>query len=119
MLVIKYLFSSISFSSSSTDNSIILVLSNFAIYLLDSMTKIQLIINLLKFIIPTLFIPILTALLTMYIEKKPIKPMLKWTLFYPLFMGSWLLINLKCLFKQDTTWDKIDHVRSVKIKEIV
>ena len=99
--------------------SIILVLSNFAIYLLDSMTKIQLIINLLKFIIPTLFIPILTALLTMYIEKKPIKPMLKWTLFYPLFMGSWLLINLKCLFKQDTTWDKIDHVRSVKIKEIV
>ena len=99
--------------------SIILVLSNFAIYLLDSMTKIQLIINLLKFIIPTLFIPILTALLTMYIEKKPIKPMLKWTLFYPIFMGSWLLINLKCLFKQDTTWDKIDHVRSVKIKEIV
>ena len=99
--------------------SIILVLSNFAIYLLDSMTKIQLIINLLKFVIPTLFIPILTALLTMYIEKKPIKPMLKWTLFYPLFMGSWLLINLKCLFKQDTTWDKIDHVRSVKIKEIV
>ena len=99
--------------------SIILVLSNFAIYLLDSMTKIQLIINLLKFVIPTLFIPIFTALLTMYIEKKPIKPMLKWTLFYPLFMGSWLLINLKCLFKQDTTWDKIDHVRSVKIKEIV
>ena len=99
--------------------SIILVLSNFAIYLLDSMTKIQLIINLLKFVIPTLVIPIFTALLTMYIEKKPIKPMLKWTLFYPLFMGSWLLINLKCLFKQDTTWDKIDHVRSVKIKEIV
>lgn len=99
--------------------SMILVLSNFAIYLLDSMTKIQLIINLLKFVIPTLFFPILTALFTMYIEKKPIKPMLKWAMFYPLFMGSWLLINFKCLFKQDTTWDKIDHVRSVKIKEIV
>ena len=99
--------------------SMILVLSNFAIYLLDSMTKIQLIINLLKFVIPTLFFPILTALFTMYIEKKPIKPMLKWAMFYPLFMGSWLLINFKCLFKLDTTWDKIDHVRSVKIKEIV
>ena len=54
----------------------------------------------------------------MYLEKKPIKPMLKWAIYYPLFMGSWLLINLKCLFKQDTRWEKIDHVRSVKIKEI-
>ena len=99
--------------------SIVLVLSNFAIYLLDSMSTAELIINLLKFVIPTFIFPIFTAILTMYLEKKPIKPMLKWTLFYPLFMGSWLLINLKCLFKQDTTWEKIDHVRSVKIKEIV
>ncbi len=98
--------------------SILLVLSNFAIYLFDTMTTEQLIFNLIKFIVPTLFLPILSALFTMYIEKKPIKPMLKWALYYPLFLGSWLLINLKCLFKQDTTWEKIDHVRSVKIKEI-
>ena len=63
-------------------------------------------------------LPILTALLTMYIEKKPIKPMLKWAIYYPLFMGSWILINIKCLFKQDIAWEKIDHVRSVDIKEI-
>ena len=99
--------------------SMVLVLSNFAIYLLDSMSTAELIINLLKFVVPTFLFPIFTALLTMYLEKKPIKPMLKWTLYYPLFMGSWLLINFKCLFKQDTTWEKIDHVRSVKIKEIV
>ncbi len=98
--------------------SIILVLSNVAIYLLDSMTTEQLIINVVKFIVPTLFIPIISALFTMYLEKKPIKPMLKWTLYYPLFLGSWLLINLQCLFKQDIKWEKIDHVRSVKIKEI-
>ena len=98
--------------------SILLVLSNFAIYLFDTMTTEQLIFNLIKFIVPTLFLPILSALFTMYIEKKPIKPMLKWALYYPLFLGSWLLINLKCLFKQDITWEKIDHVRSVKIKEI-
>lgn len=99
--------------------SMLLVFSNFAIYLLDSMSTTELILNIAKFIIPTFFLPIFTALFTMYLDKKPIKPMLKWALYYPLFMGSWLLINFKCLFKQDTSWEKIDHVRSVKIKEIV
>ena len=99
--------------------SMLLVFSNFAIYLLDSMSTTELILNIAKFIIPTFFLPILTALFTMYLDKKPIKPMLKWALYYPLFMGSWLLINFKCLFKQDTSWEKIEHVRSVKIKEIV
>ena len=99
--------------------SMLLVFSNFAIYLLDSMSTTELILNIAKFIIPTFFLPILTALFTMYLDKKPIKPMLKWALYYPLFMGSWLLINFKCLFKQDTSWEKIDHIRSVKIKEIV
>ncbi len=99
--------------------SMLLVFSNFAIYLLDSMSTTELILNIAKFIIPTFFLPILTALFTMYLDKKPIKPMLKWALYYPLFIGSWLLINFKCLFKQDTSWEKIDHVRSVKIKEIV
>ena len=99
--------------------SMLLVFSNFAIYLLDSMSTTELILNIAKFIIPTFFLPILIALFTMYLDKKPIKPMLKWALYYPLFMGSWLLINFKCLFKQDTSWEKIDHVRSVKIKEIV
>ena len=98
--------------------SMILVFSNVAIYLLDSMTTFELIMNILRFVVPTFFLPILTAIITMYLDKKPIKPMLKWALYYPLFMGSWLLINFKCLFKQDTSWEKIDHVRSVKIKEI-
>ena len=35
-----------------------------------------------------------------------------------IFLGSWLLINFKCLFKRDTTWDKIEHVRSIKINEV-
>ena len=98
--------------------SMVLLLSNFVIYALDTMTGAQLLINIVRYIVPTFFIPILSALFTMYLDKKPIKPMLKWALYYPLFMGSWLLINFKCLFKQDTTWEKIDHVRSVDIKEI-
>ena len=33
-------------------------------------------------------------------------------------MGSWLLINFKCLFKRDLTWEKINHVRNIKIGEV-
>ncbi len=98
--------------------SIALVLSNIVIYLLDSMTMAQLILNVMRFAIPTFALPIITSLFTMYLENKPIKPMLKYVLLYPLFMGSWLIINFKCLFKQNIAWEKIDHVRSVKIKEI-
>ena len=99
--------------------SIALVLSNFVIYLAHAMTGVDLLINIAKYIIPTFFLPIVTALITMYLEKKPIKPMLKWLIYYPLFIGSWLAINFKCLFKRNTEWEKIDHVRDIKIKEVV
>ena len=63
-------------------------------------------------------LPIFTALLIMILDKKPIRPMIKGLLCYPLFLGSWLLINFKCLFKRDTSWDKIEHVRNIKIKDV-
>ena len=78
----------------------------------------ELILNILRYVIPTFFLPIVVALFTLYLEKKPIKPMLKWCLYYPLFIGSWLVINFKCLFKRDTKWEKIEHVRDIKIKEV-
>ena len=54
----------------------------------------------------------------MYLDGKPIKPMIKGLLCYPVFMGTWVLINIKCLFKRETSWEKIDHVRSIKIAEV-
>ena len=98
--------------------SIVLLLSNFIIYAADAMTTLELLSNIVRYIVPTFFMPIATAIFTMYLEKKPIKPMAKWLIYYPLFLGSWLLINFKCLFKRNTTWEKIDHVRDIKIKEI-
>ena len=98
--------------------SILLLLSNFVFYLADAMTTQELLINIVKYVVPTFFLPIATAVFTMYLEKKPIKPMAKWLIYYPLFLGSWLAINFKCLFKRNTTWEKIDHVRDIKIKEI-
>ena len=53
------------------------------------------------------------------LEKRPIKPMIKGLICYPIFMGSWIVINIKALIKPNTTWEKIEHVGSVKVKELV
>lgn len=92
---------------------------NFGIYLANGMTLGELFENYGKYLFSTFIMPILMAVLIMALEKKPIRPMIKGLLMYPLFMGSWLLINIKCIIKPDTKWEKINHVRSVKINEVV
>lgn len=98
--------------------TIILLLANFLIYAGEGMTTIELIDNIVRYVVPTFFLPILTAVIVMALDRRPIKPMIKGLLCYPFFLGSWLLINFKCLFKRETTWEKINHVRSIKISEV-
>ncbi len=98
--------------------TLVLLLLNFVIYFANGMTMAELVINCLRYLIPTFLLPILTAILIMILDKKPIKPMIKGLIFYPLFLGSWLLINFKCLFKRNTKWEKIEHVRDIKINEV-
>ncbi len=99
--------------------TILLLLSNFALYAVDGMTQIELFKNLLMYLVPTFVLPSLTAALVMYIDGKPLKPMLKGFFTYPLFMGSWIVINIKCLFKRDTSWEKITHNRDIKINDVI
>ena len=98
--------------------TLILLVSNFVIYAMDGMTQVELVINILRYLIPTFVLPSLTAAFVMWIDGKPIKPMIKGLFTYPLFMGSWLLINFKCLFKRETSWEKITHNRSIKIDDV-
>ncbi len=98
--------------------TLILLGSNFILYALDGMTQAELIINILRYLLPTFLFPSLTAAFVMFLDGKPIKPMIKGFFTYPFFMGSWLLINFKCLFKRETTWEKITHNRSIKIDDV-
>ena len=98
--------------------TLILLGTNFLMYAGNGMTEAELIINILRFLIPTFLLPIGTAIIVMLLDRRPIKPMLKGLACYPLFMGSWLLINFKCLFKRETTWEKINHVRNIKIGDV-
>jgi len=99
--------------------TIVLLILNFIMYFGNGMSEIDLIGNILRYVVPTFLLPIGTGIMIMILEKKPIRPMLKGLVFYPLFLGSWLAINFKCLFKRDTKWEKIEHVRDIEIHEVV
>ncbi len=99
--------------------TLLLLSLNFILYITNNFTGAELIENYARYLIPTFLLPIGTALVIMVLDKKPIKPMIKGLLCYPLFLGSWLLINFKCLFKRETKWEKIEHVRDIKIHEVI
>lgn len=87
--------------------TLVLLAINVIMYAGNGMTTADLVVNMLRYVIPTFLLPIGTAVLIMLLDKRPIKPMIKGLLCYPLFLGSWIAINFKCLFKRDTTWEKL------------
>lgn len=98
--------------------TLVLLILNMVMYIGNGMTTADMLFNYVRYFIPTFILPILSGMLIMKLDGRPIKPMLKGLLAYPLFLGSWLVINFKCLFKQDTSWDKIEHVRAISIEEV-
>ena len=85
--------------------TLVLLATNFLMYAGNGMTENELMLNILRYLIPTFLLPIGTALIVMTLDKRPIKPMAKGLACYPLFMGSWLLINFKCLSNNDNSTD--------------
>ena len=91
---------------------------NTLLFMGNEMTTFDLVVSYGKYLASTFIVPIMIAVVIMKLDKRDIKPMWFGLLCYPLFMGSWLLINFKCLFKRETTWEKIDHVRNIKIGDV-
>jgi len=98
--------------------TILLLVLNAVFYLSKGMSTATFGLNILRYVLPTFILPIVTAIFVMIIDKRPIRKMIKGLVLYPLFLGSWLLINFKCLFKRDTTWQKIEHTRKVDIENV-
>lgn len=91
---------------------------NTLMYVGAEMEFTDLIWNYARYLIATFILPIGTATIVMLLDKRDIKSMFVGLLCYPLFLGSWILINIKCLIKPNTKWEKIEHVRDVKINEV-
>ena len=96
----------------------LLLFVNTLLYLGAEMTFAELIGNYLRYMIATFILPIITGVAIMALDKRNIKQMTKAIICYPLFLGSWILINIKCIIKPNTKWEKIEHVRSVDIAEV-
>ena len=91
---------------------------NTLLYFGSEMTFIQLVGTYARYLIATFILPVLTGTAIMALDKREIKPMLFGIMCYPLFLGSWILINIKCLVKPNTKWEKIEHVRDINIAEV-
>lgn len=81
---------------------------NTLLYMGAEMTFADLIGNYARYLIATFILPIITGTAIMALDKREIKPMLFGIVCYPLFLGSWILINIKCLIKPDTHWEKLN-----------
>ncbi len=99
--------------------SFVLIAINTLLYLGNGVELSEMIASYISFGLTTFFSPMLIAFVIMLLDRRPIKPMIKGLVCYPLFLGSWILINLKCLIKPNTKWEKIKHVKSMKIEELV
>ena len=91
---------------------------NTLLYLGNEMTFIDLVGNFSRYFISTFILPSITGTAIMALDGRKIKPMLFGILCYPLFLGTWIVINLKCVVKPNTKWEKIEHVRDINIKEV-
>ena len=96
----------------------LLLAINTVIFLADCISAGMLIFKYIKYLVATFIVPVFTAIFVMIIEKKPIKKMWKGIILYPVFMASWILINIKCIIKPNTQWEKIEHKRNVKINDM-
>ncbi len=91
---------------------------NTLLFMGNEMTTFDLVVSYAKYLASTFIVPIMIAIVIMKLDKRDIKPMWFGLLCYPLFMGSWVLINLKCIINPNTKWEKINHVRDIKIREV-
>ena len=98
--------------------TMLLLFTNFVMYNAESITTAELIKNLVLYLVPTFILPILVGIFAMWLDGRKIKPMAKGLLCYPLFLLTWICINFKCLFIRNTSWEKINHVRSIKISDV-
>ena len=98
--------------------SLIILLTNVIMYSANALTTAEFVYNILMFVVTTFFLQGLSALFVMFLDRRPIKPMIKGLLCYPVFLATWLFINLKCLVKRETTWKKIEHVRNLNVSDV-
>lgn len=71
------------------------------------------------FLIICYLLSILMEIFVVIYKKKSLKSVIGGILFFPVFILTWVLINIVCFIKKQTKWEEIKHDRSVNIKDVV
>jgi len=71
------------------------------------------------FFILTYLISILFSILVVIINKKSIAKTILGILTFPIFLFSWIPINLICLFRRSLNWEPIIHNRNVELETLI
>jgi cellulose synthase/poly-beta-1,6-N-acetylglucosamine synthase-like glycosyltransferase len=69
-------------------------------------------------VLGTFVIIFLSGLIIVLLCKKPVKLVKKGLFGFPLFMMSWLYINLGAIFYRNTTWKPIEHTNKASLREL-
>jgi len=73
----------------------------------------------LSFFLITSFIGILIEVFMLVLKKKKVISLISGILLFPVFIISWIPINISCIIKKHTKWEEIKHDRSVKINDVM
>ena len=71
------------------------------------------------FFIVSYLISILFSALIVVISKKSIAKTILGILTFPIFLFSWIPINLICLFKKTLNWEPIVHNRNIELESLI
>lgn len=73
----------------------------------------------LSFLLITSLIGILIEVFMLVLKKKKVLPLVMGILLFPVFLISWIPINISCILKKHTKWEEIKHDRAVEIKDVL
>lgn len=67
--------------------------------------------------IVSILLTLLIEVIALYYERQKISSMISGILLFPIFMFTWLFINIVCIFKGSTNWEEIKHTKDIKIED--
>ena len=97
--------------------TILLVIYNFIGIRLNDIFAFMFAYRYLFFVL-TYLLSIITAIFIVKYNKKQVKNILSGVLTFPIFLITWIPINIVCLFTKKIKWEPIKHTRDISIDNI-
>lgn len=71
------------------------------------------------FLIISYLISLIFSISVVLLNNKKIGDTFSGIIMFPIFLFTWIPINLKCLFKRTNTWEEVKHSRNINIENVI